>query len=173
MSNIHDGRYYTDLEDPILPSECTEHWLQFIKPDDKIYRNSIYTGKWMLFLPDLNEHDRQWPLLKQALNDGLLGISMKASTSISTRRDDSLTCIYTKDFRDIEDVKRVLVSLRNMGYLESVLPPSDWTEFCQSLVNIGLLRLLLPPLAFKLRWSEIAQRGVNPLLHVNLIKKPP
>jgi len=125
MSNIHDGRYYTDLEDPILPSECTEHWLQFIKPDDKIYRNSIYTGKWMLFLPDLNEHDRQWPLLKQALNDGLLGISMKASTSISTRRDDSLTCIYTKDFRDIEDVKRVLVSLRNMGYLERLNYKAD------------------------------------------------
>jgi hypothetical protein len=84
MSFIRNGRYYTDLEDSILPSGCTEDWLQFINPDDNIYRNSIYTGKWMLFIPDLNEHDKQWPILKQAINSGLLGISMKASTSIST-----------------------------------------------------------------------------------------
>jgi hypothetical protein len=103
---------------------CTEHWLQFIKPNDNIYRNSIYTGKWMLFISDLNEHDRQWPILKQAINDGRLGISMKASTSISTK-EDGLTCIYTRDFRDIDDVKRILISLRNIGFHQHVAYKAD------------------------------------------------
>lgn len=113
MSFISNGRYFTDLEDLILPSMCTERWLQFDQPAEEY--NLAYTGKWMLFTPILDDHDKQWPLLKRALNDGLLGIGIKASTALSTR-EDHLTCVYTKDYQDIDDVRRVLISLRNLGF---------------------------------------------------------
>ena len=40
-------------------------------------------------------------------------------------------------------------------------------------MNGGLLGLLLPPLACKLGWSEIAQGGMNALVHIDLIEKTP
>ena len=55
--------------------------------------------------------------------------------------------------------------------LNLVLPPSGWTQIPRYLVNVGLLGLLFPPLAIKLGRSEIAQGGMDALVHVDLIEK--
>lgn len=40
-------------------------------------------------------------------------------------------------------------------------------------MNIEGLNLRAPPLVFKLAWGEVAKRGVDTLVHVDLIEKPP
>jgi hypothetical protein len=53
MSSVRNGRYYSSFEDPILPSQTSEVWLQFDNPytpktvlekdDDTL------TGKWLIY----------------------------------------------------------------------------------------------------------------------------
>jgi hypothetical protein len=108
-SYVEGGRYYTTYDDPILPSQAfVWEWLQFLVEERT---PEICTGKWMLF-HSMEETDRLWPLLKDALQQRLLGESMKAGTNKLSKR--VLTCIYTKDWQDVDDVRRVLVALRKI-----------------------------------------------------------
>jgi len=130
MSYTTEDRYYSDPNDPIVPSQATRwNWLQCvidgeeddetpILPEDKkaLALEDVLTGKWLLYRKDFPATDALWPLLKVALFSGLLGVSMKTSTPKQSKDDDdeTVTCVYTKDWRDIEDIRRVLVGLREV-----------------------------------------------------------
>ena len=125
MSFDRNGRYYTDFEDPILPSQVSKHdWLQFVIDKDLETDIDIfdidYTGKWMIF-GAIDRLDMLWPHLKTAMHQRKLGTSMKSSTS----QDDGLICVYTTDWRDVDDIRRVLVTLRELGIIEKIFYKSD------------------------------------------------
>jgi hypothetical protein len=115
MSYVKNDRYYTDFEDPILPSQIVEQdWLQF-RLGGKEYTDKQVedtTGKWMIFR-STGEVDRLWPVLKNAMQQGLLGMSIKAAPGHPAK--DKLVCVYTTDWYDVPDVVRVLGSLRTVG----------------------------------------------------------
>lgn len=76
------------------------------------------SGKWMLF-PMADDVNRYWSLVATATAAGKLGHAAKVATddgsgSVSPR----LICIYTEDFSDKEDVKRVLEGLVGMGLVK-------------------------------------------------------
>jgi hypothetical protein len=59
---------------------------------------------------------------------GKLGVSMKASTAsrlTGVREGTGLICIYTKDWTDIEDVRRVLGGLRALGISDCLYYKAD------------------------------------------------
>jgi len=71
------------------------------------------SGKWMLF-PQMSEVDATWRAVVQATVGGRLGPMAK----VATAGDDPtsrLICVYTKDFNNQRDVRRVLIELMNMG----------------------------------------------------------
>ena len=81
----------------------------------------MVVGKWMLF-PRANEVDQVWEKVVRATVDGRLGISCKVATRESDDPGDvaflartRLICVYTYDFGDEEDVRRVLNGLAEMG----------------------------------------------------------
>ncbi|KAK3724451.1 hypothetical protein LTR37_001075 [Vermiconidia calcicola] len=70
-------------------------------------------GKWMLF-PATDDLPRYWRLVAEATAEGKLGPTSKAATYDPS---DPLTliCVYTYDFTDTEDVRRVLEALVDLG----------------------------------------------------------
>jgi hypothetical protein len=67
----------------------------------------------MLF-PELTNLSRTWRLVVDGVINSRLGPTAKVAPD-NGRPDDRLICVYTKDFRDKEDVIRVLQELVSMG----------------------------------------------------------
>lgn len=83
----------------------------------------VMDGKWMLF-PMPNDVDRVWRIVAQATWEGKLGVTAKVATKSDgqeapERAAQRLICIYTYNFSDEDDVKRVLLSMRELGLLDN------------------------------------------------------
>ncbi|MCJ1259951.1 hypothetical protein MMC24_007790 [Lignoscripta atroalba] len=76
------------------------------------------SGKWMLF-PMPEEVDRTWEAVAQGTARGELGIAAKVATDEGGGdRVPRLVCVYTADFADKKDVRRVLEGLVEMGLVK-------------------------------------------------------
>ena len=68
----------------------------------------------MLF-PDSSDLPRYWRLVAEATSQGKLGPCSKVATyDPYDGKDATLICVYTHDFTDLSDVRRVLHELRNL-----------------------------------------------------------
>lgn len=78
------------------------------------------TGKWMLF-PTVEDVDYVWAKVAKGTAEGELGVAAKVAAREDGVEGDGgarrLICVYTKDFADAEDVKRVLLGLKGQGLL--------------------------------------------------------
>ena len=74
---------------------------------------SVTNGKWMLF-PMPNEVDKVWATVAKGTLEGRLGSAAKVATDASDGKD-RLVRVYTEDFTDVQDVKRVLKEMRRLG----------------------------------------------------------
>lgn len=80
----------------------------------------VIHGKWMLFVNQKNV-DKAWAAVATALAKGNLGEGAKVATNDGS--DDSrLICVYTKDFGDMEDVKRVLKGMIAVDLVDEKRP---------------------------------------------------
>lgn len=71
------------------------------------------TKQWMLF-PKVDDVPRYWYKVAEATADDRLGIGAKISTGFDDDRKERLICVYTKDFSNMDDVRRVLQALVDM-----------------------------------------------------------
>ncbi|MFJ9752618.1 putative phosphothreonine lyase domain-containing protein [Streptomyces chartreusis] len=111
------------------PATCMhEPWVWADHPHDDPDCERLWSGKWLWF-PPLRLLDDSWNTIRTATHDGVLGYRSKAATLINTRpgSDDTRRpiCIYTNDWRDLEDVKRVLNALRDLGNVDVLLYKTD------------------------------------------------
>lgn len=83
---------------------------------DAARETGVVYGKWMLFLTS-REVDAAWKTVVTALEKGELGDGAKVSTDDGSGQA-RLICVYTKDFGDTEDVKRVLESMVQAGLVD-------------------------------------------------------
>lgn len=93
-------------------------------------QKNVTCGKWMLF-PDASDVDWVWAVVAKGVWEGKLGISAKVATAPhdgpasgeaderARNREQRLICVYTYDFSDKDDVKRVLLGLKQLGLLDS------------------------------------------------------
>jgi hypothetical protein len=85
-------------------------------------------GKWLLFMPAAHV-DEVWEKVRAATEEGLLGGSSKVSTarpnhylrSTGTR----VICVYTYDWTDEADVRRVRARLRDLGFVARLSYKAD------------------------------------------------
>jgi len=70
----------------------------------------------MLF-PRLDDASRYWYKVAEATTDNRLGTGAKISTGLGEAREERLICIYTKDFSDMDDVRRVLDGLVELDFV--------------------------------------------------------
>ena len=85
-------------------------------------RNEILTGKWLIFasVPYFKE---VWDVVKESTEEGLLGPSSKIANPDS--HSSLVCCVYTKDYRDLEDVMRVRGKLFELGFKHSIVYKRD------------------------------------------------
>ncbi|KAH3920329.1 hypothetical protein HBI56_068580 [Parastagonospora nodorum] len=77
----------------------------------------VLSGKWMLF-PKLEEVNQVWKKVVEGVINNRLGPTAKVAPD-EGKPGDRLICIYTRDFRDQDDVLRVLLELETMGLVNS------------------------------------------------------
>ena len=80
-------------------------------------KTSATCGKWMFF-PEPSDLDRYWRVVAEATADGSLGPTSKVATH-DPADPKRLICVYTYDFADIADVRRVLEKLIDLGLCRS------------------------------------------------------
>ncbi|KAL6711627.1 hypothetical protein ACN47E_004561 [Coniothyrium glycines] len=79
-------------------------------------KTHVLSGKWMLF-PKSADVERIWKTIAQGVIDNRLGTIAKVATDNGSA--ERLICVYTKDFRDVNDIVRVLKELDTMGLVSS------------------------------------------------------
>lgn len=83
------------------------------------------SGKWMLF-PMADDVNRIWSLVATATANGELGHAAKVATDDGSGNTTSrLICVYTEDFSDMGDVRRVLRRLVDMGLVKKKGPMGE------------------------------------------------
>jgi hypothetical protein len=102
------------------PSEVIDiYWLYAERQVGAYPEANERCGKWLLFIP-VAEIDEAWAKIKQATQEGLLGDSAKVATARpnpnATRSDERVICVYTYDWTDVEDVRRIREALRRLGF---------------------------------------------------------
>ena len=117
--------YFTEYALSILkPSEVstTFFWLPCLRVTAG-KRMTSNGGKWMIFA-DWEDLDMYWEWIKRATILGHLGPASKVSTRrpTSLRQDESkgVICIYTYNYKDLEDIRRVRSELADMGFTDLI-----------------------------------------------------
>ena len=96
------------VQSPTYGGELQDH------PNDK-------AGKWLIFISNTKEEFlKHWSIIKVATLEGKLGVAAKIRKPVR-RLEGLVICVYTKDYSDIDDVKRVREVLRDLGY-DKTLP---------------------------------------------------
>ncbi|MFB7852654.1 putative phosphothreonine lyase domain-containing protein [Streptomyces sp. NPDC056053] len=111
------------------PATCTHTpWLWADNASEHPDKEHLWSGKWLWF-PPICLLDASWETIRIATQDGLLGYRSKAATLINARpgSDESRRpiCVYTHDWRDLDDVRRVLNALRDLGIVDVLLYKTD------------------------------------------------
>ncbi len=89
--------------------------------------HTINCGKWLVFVR-LSEVDEVWERIKTATEEGKLGSSAKAATAAPNRFDPNrkVICVYTYDWTDEQDVRRIRQELRKLGITWKVAYKADY-----------------------------------------------
>jgi len=88
------------------------------------------SGKWLIFV-DRKNVDEVWAKVKTATEENKLGRLSKVSTAKSKpadlgyEKDRHVICVYTDDWTDEKDVKRVREELRKLGITDKIPYKAD------------------------------------------------
>lgn len=112
-----------------LPSKTRNaYWIYSERTKDEYPQHTIYGGKWLIFVSDHNV-DRIWLKIKSATENGILGGSSKVATAKTnpgfSNSKVKVICVYTYDWRDEKDAKRVREELREIGITRKIVYKTD------------------------------------------------
>jgi hypothetical protein len=114
-------------------------------------KHNVTSGKWMLF-PMSDDLPLVWRLVAEATAAGKLGPVSKVGTWEPTHATKpTVICVYTKDFSDLTDVKRVL---SNLIELNIVSKATKISYKCDAYTHLGIMSENLLKLRASLYSSE-------------------
>ncbi|KAJ5918062.1 hypothetical protein N7454_010437 [Penicillium verhagenii] len=102
------------------------------------HETGVTAGKWMLF-PSVKKVDSTWATLVTALDTGKVQADAKVAADDGSGSEKSrLICVYTENFADKENVKKVLRMLLNEGIFEpAATGPIYYKSDAFTLLNIN------------------------------------
>lgn len=116
--------------------------------------NGTTCGKWMLF-PDSTDLPRYWRVVAEATSQGKLGPVSKVGTyDPYDTKDATLICVYTYDFTDLKDVRRVLDELLTLNLITTDGKPIYYKCDAYTYLNITSDN------SFKLRASLFSSKEI-------------
>lgn len=123
-SNMHKSIKTKKREIPLPYAECEpsevidEYWIYAVRKKGKYPKSTQRSGKWLIFVDPKNV-DEVWAKIKEATEEGKLGDCAKVATAkpnpLSGKSKARVICVYTYDWADEKDVRRVREELRNLG----------------------------------------------------------
>jgi hypothetical protein len=102
-------------------------------------------GKWLLF-PYANDVNKIWRKVAEAVNAGEFGDAAKVATDGGNDDPVRVICIYTQDFSDKKDVRRVLEAINDRGLLSKGRAISYKPGICVSLLEFAKSSQLQMPI---------------------------
>lgn len=111
------------------PSKVTDvYWIYPIRKKGKYPKATPRSGKWLIFV-DPENVDEVWAKIKKAVEEGKLGDSAKVSTAkpnpLAGKSRAHVICVYTYDWTDENDVKRIREELRKLGITNKIPYKAD------------------------------------------------
>ncbi len=111
------------------PSEVTDvYWIYAERKRGKYPKATPRSGKWLIFV-DPENVDEVWAKIKKAVEEGKLGDSAKVSTAkpnpLAGKSKAHVICVYTYDWTDEKDVKRIREELRKLGITNKIPYKAD------------------------------------------------
>jgi hypothetical protein len=98
--------------------------------------HALTSGKWMLF-PTSDDLPLVWRLVAEATAAGKLGPCSKVGTwEPDHATKPTVICVYTKDFSDLADVKRVLSNLNELNIVKKAVKIS---YKCDAYTHLGIM----------------------------------
>ena len=103
-----------------LPSKHTvQAWLHAQSPASRVLCSTSSTGKWCIFR-SAQDVDAMWQRIENACTSQQLDVAKVSTHKTSQYRDSHVICVYTPDFEDKDDVRRVREILRELGCIEEL-----------------------------------------------------
>jgi hypothetical protein len=129
----------------LRPSEVTDsYWLHAERKKGIYPEHSENGGKWLIFVP-LTLVDAVWERIRYAIEEGNLGGSAKVATAcpnpIATSPNTKVICVYTYDWTDESDVKRIREELRQLGVTSKIPYKADQETYSGMYANRGNKRI--------------------------------
>jgi len=104
------------------------YWIYAENKSNNYPEHTEYGGKWLIFVSAYNV-DRIWMKIKKATEEGILGGSSKVATAKTNpgfpNSKVRVICVYTYDWRDERDAKRVREELRKIGIVRKISYKTD------------------------------------------------
>ena len=113
----------------VKPSEVRDvYWLYAKRKKGNYPAHTTRGGKWLIFV-HVKEIDEVWRKIKKAIEEGKLGNSAKVATARpnpnAKNPDIKVICVYTYDWTDEEDVRRIREELRKLGITQKISYKTD------------------------------------------------
>ncbi len=99
------------------------YWVYAERKQGEYPEHTARGGKWLVFVHSRNLAN-VWNKIKTALEEGKLGGLAKASAERSGS-EHKVICVYTYDWTDREEVKRVREELRRIGITRKIPYKAD------------------------------------------------
>lgn len=127
------------------PSEVFDSpWLSVKRKQGRYPKPTENSGKWLIFIP-LSQIDAVWEEIKTATEEGRLGSSAKVATAHpnpnATSPDTKVICVYTYDWTDEADVRRIREELRSLGITSKIPYKADQETHSGQYANRGSKRI--------------------------------
>jgi hypothetical protein len=111
------------------PSEVTDvYWIYAKREKGRYPKPTIKCGKWLVFVDPKNVNE-VWAKIKKATVEGKLGNDAKVATAkpnpLAGKSGAKVICVYTYDWTDEKDVKRIREELRKLGIVNKIPYKSD------------------------------------------------
>jgi len=123
---------YRKISNNDKPSEVTDrYWLEAFRKKGHYRNKTVNSGKWLVFVK-VEELDETWERIKKATEDGKLGDRSKTGTMKPNPHAKSrakVICVYTYDWTDKADVKRIREGLRKLGITGKIPYKADEDTF--------------------------------------------
>ena len=129
------------------PSEVTNsYWLYAHRKHGVYPKHSEKGGKWLIFIP-LQQIDTVWEKVKNAVEQGNLGYAAKVSTARKNPNavdsETKVICVYTYDWTDESDVRRIREGLRKLGVISKIPYKADRETHLGLYTNRGHKRIAI------------------------------
>ena len=111
------------------PTEVTDvYWIYATRKKGKYPKPTPRSGKWLIFVNPENVNE-VWKKIKKAVEEGKLGNDAKVSTakpsSLAGKSKAHVICVYTYDWTDEKDIKRIREELRKLGITHKIPYKTD------------------------------------------------